>query len=72
VKKEVEMNQKYDRYVDTLALAIVLWLCSLLLVGLVILPLFGWVVAVYTAVGFLALFLFLCWGICGWQVIKER
>ena len=66
------MNQKYDRYVDTLALAIVLWLCSLLLVGLVILPLFGWAVAVYTAVGFLVLFLFICWGICGWQVVKER
>jgi hypothetical protein len=72
VKKEVEMNQKYDRYIDTIALTIVLWLCSLVLVGLVILPLFGRAVAVYTAVGFLVLFLFICWGICGWQVIKER
>lgn len=35
------MNQKYDRYIDTIALTIVLWLCSLVLVGLVILPLFG-------------------------------
>lgn len=66
------MNQKYDRYIDTIALAAVLWLCSLLLVGLVILPLFGRVVAAYTAVGFLVLFLFICWGICGWQVVKER
>ena len=66
------MTQKYDRYIDTMALTIVLWLCSLLLVGLVIRPLCGRAIAAYTAVGFLVLFRVIGWGICGWQVIKER
>ena len=66
------MKQEYDRYIDTIALTIVLWLCSLLLVGLVILPLFGRAIAAYAAVGFLGLFLLICWGICGWHVTNEN
>lgn len=66
------MRQKLSRYKDTIALTIVLWLCSLLLVGLVVLPLFGRVVAASTAVGLLLVLLFVCWGICGWRVVQER
>lgn len=35
------MKQENSRYGDTMVLTIVLWICSLPLVGLVILPLFG-------------------------------
>jgi putative effector of murein hydrolase LrgA (UPF0299 family) len=66
------MKQENSRYGDTMVLTIVLWICSLPLVGLVILPLFGRTVAAYTIVGLLILFLLICWGICGWHVVKER
>ena len=55
---------------DEMALALVMWLCSLPLVALVVIPLFGLKVAGIVA---LALFFFamaLCWGICGWKVFK--
>jgi hypothetical protein len=69
---EAKMRQKLNRYEDTIALTIVLWLCSLVLIGLVVLPWFGRVVAASTAVGLLLVLLLICWGICGWRVIQER
>jgi hypothetical protein len=69
---EVTMSEKLKLNGETMALIIVLWLCSLPLIGLVVLPLFGRTVAATTAVGLLVIMLFVCWGICGWRVAKER
>jgi len=52
---------------DTLALAVVMWLCSLPLVAILVIPLFGLKVAAGVAVGLLVLALMVCWGICWWS-----
>lgn len=57
---------------ETMALTLVVWLCSLLLVGLVVLPLFGSKVALVTAGGLLVAVLALCWGICGYHVVNNK
>jgi hypothetical protein len=55
----------------TMALTLVVWLCSLVLVGLIILPLFGAKVAWMAALVLLVLSLALCWGICAYHTGKE-
>lgn len=57
---------------ETMALTLVIWLCSLLLVGLVVLPLFGSRVALVTAGGLLVALLALCWGICGYHIVNHK
>ena len=57
---------------ETMALTLVVWLCSLLLVGLIVLPLFGAKVALVTAGGLLVAVLALCWGICGYHVVNNK
>ena len=66
------MLKRLGFHFDEMALALVVWLCSLPLVALVVIPLFGLKVAGIVA---LALFFFamaLCWGICGWKVFKGQ
>ncbi len=55
---------------DEMALALVVWLCSLPLVALVVIPLFGWKVAGVVALALFLVDLALCWGVCGWKVLK--
>jgi hypothetical protein len=66
------MRRKLSTFSDTMALMIVLWLCSLPLIGFVILPLFGRPTAIATALALLPVLLFICWGICGWQLSKNN
>jgi len=67
------MLKKLTAQEDTMALALVLWLCALPLVGLIVVPVFG-----FRATGVVALFLLLaslavCWGICGWRIqLRKR
>ena len=67
---------KQDRFLKTktdlpatMALTIVLWLCSLVLVGLIIAPLFGSQVAWIVAIVLLVTFLALCWGVCAYRLV---
>jgi hypothetical protein len=55
-----------DRFTssETMALILIIWLCSLIAVGLVITPLFGASTAGVTALGLLVALLLLCWGLC--------
>jgi hypothetical protein len=57
---------------ETMALTLVVWLCSLLLVGLVIFPLFGSKVALATGLGLLIALLAVCWGVCGYHAANNR
>ena len=66
------MRRKLSVYVDTMTLIVVLWLCSLPLIGLVVLPLFGRTVAFTVALALLPILLLICWGICGWHVLREH
>ncbi|MEX2161570.1 MAG: hypothetical protein WD751_06600 [Anaerolineales bacterium] len=56
------MLKGFNLDADDIALAIVLWVCSLPLIALIAAPAFGWKIAGLTAIILLALFLVLCWG----------
>lgn len=59
-------KQWLDRFTssETMAVILVVWLCSLIAIGLIVTPLFGAKVAGVTALGLLAALLLLCWGLC--------
>lgn len=54
----------------TMALTLVVWLCSLVLVGLIVLPLFGAEIAFVAAAALLLASLAVCWGICTYHIGK--
>jgi hypothetical protein len=53
-----------------MALALADWLCSLPLVALVVIPLFGLKVAGAVALALFFVALAVCWDMCGWKVFK--
>ena len=53
----------------TMALTLVLWLCSLVLVGLLVVPQFGWQVGWIVAIGLLVVFVMLCLGVCAYRLV---
>lgn len=61
-----------DSHSDTMALTIVLWLCSLPLVALLVVPFFGLKVAAVVAVVLFFVAMIICWGICGWKVVNRQ
>ena len=65
------MFEKFKTGLDNMALTIVIWLCTLPLVGLLVIPFFGPHVGLAAAI---ALFIFavgICWGICGWTIFRD-
>jgi len=56
---------------EVMGLALVLWLCSLPLVGFLVLPFFGLKTAVVVAVGLFILTMVVCWGICGGRMVRD-
>jgi hypothetical protein len=55
---------------DTMALSLAVWMCSLPLVALVVIPLFGPEAAGIVALALFFVALAICWGICEWKVFK--
>ena len=70
MKKNLSLKTKAD-LPATMALTLVLWLCSLVLVGLVIVPLLGWQIAWIVAIGLLLVFVALCWGVCTYRLVAH-
>ena len=56
---------------DEMALAFFLWLCSLPLVALVVVPFFGLRTASAVAVALFFVVMAICWGACGWKAFKR-
>jgi hypothetical protein len=54
----------------TMALTLVVWLCSLVLIGLIVLPLFGAKIALVAATALLLASLAVCRGICTYHIGK--
>ncbi len=54
-----------------MALALVLWLCSLPLVALLVVPFLGLKVGAIVAVVLFFVSMAICWGICGWKVYQN-
>jgi hypothetical protein len=71
MKKDPILKTKTD-LPATMALTLVLWLCSLVLVGLLVAPLFGWRVAWIVAIGLLVVFLALCRGVCAYRLVGHK
>lgn len=53
-----------------MALAIIVWMCTLPLVGILILPFFGLEMSLLIAAGLLIAALVVCWGVCSWKIFQ--
>ncbi len=65
------MLGKFKSGLDDMALAIVIWLCTLPLVGLLVTPFFGLKVGLIVAVALFIIAMVICWGICGWKLFRN-
>jgi hypothetical protein len=61
-----------DRHFDTMALTLVVWLCSLPLVALLVTPLLGLRAAAIVIIVLFFVAMAICWGICGWKAVRPR
>ena len=64
------MFKRLGHHSEEMALALILWLCSLPLVAFIVLPLFGRAAALTVAVALLLVALAVCWGFCTWKVLE--
>lgn len=65
------MIGKFSDHLDDMAVALVLWMCSLPLVLLLVLPFFGLKLAALAALVLLVLALAVCWGACSWKLFRS-
>lgn len=65
------MLRHFASHFDDMALAIIIWMCTLPLVGLLVLPLFGLKISLLVLAGLLIAILLICWGICSWKIFHS-
>ena len=65
------MFKRFVSHFDDMALATLIWMCTLPLVGLLIFPVFGLKITLLVAAGLLIAVLFLCWGVCSWKIFHS-
>ena len=56
----------------TMILTLVLWLCSLVFVGLIVVPLLGPKIAWIVAIALLVVDLVLCWSVCAYRLVRHE
>lgn len=56
---------------ETMGVSLVIWLCSLVVIGLVVTPWLGPQIAGVVALGLLLMLLAICWGVCIVQVVRK-
>ena len=59
-------------YSEDMALALIIWVCTLPLVAFVVAPLFGARVAGITALALFFAIMAACWGVCGWKLVRKE
>ncbi len=64
------MFRRLGFHLDDMALAIVLWVCTLPLVALLVVPFFGLKVGGLVALVLFFVAIAICWGVCGWKAFK--
>ena len=64
------MLRKFGMSLEDMALAIVIWLCTLPLVGLLVIPFFGLQVGLIAAAALFIAAMVICWGMCSWKIFK--
>ena len=65
------MLRRFASHLDDMALAITIWMCTLPLVGLLVVPFFGLKAGLVAAAALFIAAMIICWGICGWKVFRE-
>ena len=65
------MLRRFASHFDDMALAIIIWMCTLPLVGLLVVPFFGLKVGLFVAAALFIAAMVICWGICGWKLFRE-
>ena len=65
------MLRRFASHFDDMALAITIWMCTLPLVGLLVIPFFGLKVGLIVAAALFIAAMLVCWGICSWNVFRE-
>lgn len=66
------MFKRLGFHSDEMALALTLWLCSLPLAAILVVPFFGLKVAGLVALALLILAMAMCWGACGWKTLNSK
>lgn len=57
---------------ETMLMTLVLWMCTLPLLALFILPVFGLNIAVGGAIALFLVDLAICWSVCSWKIYRGR
>ena len=65
------MLRRFASHFDDMALAIIIWMCTLPLVGLLVVPFFGLKVGLVVAAALFITAMVICWGICSWKLFRE-
>ena len=66
------MFKRLGSHSDSMILALGIWLCSLPLVLLIVVPFLGLTAAGIAALVLLFAVMVLCWGVCSWKVFQDR
>lgn len=65
------MLRRFASHFDDMALALIIWMCTLPLVALLVFPFFGLKISLMVAALLLLGILVICWGVCTWKIIKS-
>ena len=65
------MLKRFGIELDDMAVALLIWLCTLPLIGILIIPFFGWQAGLAAAAVLFILAMAVCWGICSWNILRE-
>ncbi len=65
------MLRHLANHFDDMALAIIIWMCTLPLVGLLVFPFFGLKISLLVLAGLLIAILLICRGICSWKIFHS-
>ncbi len=65
------MLKRFANHFDDMALAIIIWMCTLPLVALLVFPFFGLKISLLVLAGLLIAILVVCRGICSWKIFHS-
>ncbi len=65
------MLKRFASHFDDMALAILIWMCTLPLVGLLVVPSFGLKVGLVVASALFIVTVIICWGVCSWKFFRD-
>lgn len=66
------MFRRLGIHSDEMAVALVVWLCTLPFLGLLMVPRFGLATAGVAALLILIALMIVCWGMCGRELLRKR